>query len=239
MSVAKGRRQFVIVDRPAALAGRPADWRETSFVGETAAFSYRVDRRLFGSWLAKRVSGKNPDLIRLLHPLTSGSGTRHPFAVPNAAASAKRPTSCFRIRHSAVSRTSAIASQRRFQPHGFGVQLPAAGFGHAIVLPLAPAFGRLPFSLKPTSIFQPVEGRIERALPNLKRLSRDLLNSLNHSVSVNGPKSGDLQEQHVERSLEKLGVVGCLAIMPRHSRYQDTAGMPRMPRYGCAPVWCS
>jgi len=30
MSVAKGRRQFVIVDRPAALAGRPADWRETS-----------------------------------------------------------------------------------------------------------------------------------------------------------------------------------------------------------------
>jgi hypothetical protein len=30
MSVAKGRRQFVIVDRPAAVAGRPADWRETS-----------------------------------------------------------------------------------------------------------------------------------------------------------------------------------------------------------------
>jgi len=42
MSVAKGRRQFVIVDRPAALAGRPADWRELLFVEETAAFSYRV-----------------------------------------------------------------------------------------------------------------------------------------------------------------------------------------------------
>ena len=49
MSVAKGRRQIVIVDRPAALAGRTADWRETSFVGETAALSYRVDRRLHGS----------------------------------------------------------------------------------------------------------------------------------------------------------------------------------------------
>jgi len=45
MSVAKGRRQIVIVDRPAALAGRTADWLETSFVGETAALSYRVDRR--------------------------------------------------------------------------------------------------------------------------------------------------------------------------------------------------
>jgi hypothetical protein len=43
MSVAKGRLQIVIVDRPAALAGRTADWRETSFVGETAALSYRVD----------------------------------------------------------------------------------------------------------------------------------------------------------------------------------------------------
>src|SRR4051794_14628007 len=38
MSVAKGRPQFVIVDRPAALGGRPVDKRGTSFVGETAAF---------------------------------------------------------------------------------------------------------------------------------------------------------------------------------------------------------
>jgi len=27
--------KFVIVYRPAALAGRPVDWRETSFVGES------------------------------------------------------------------------------------------------------------------------------------------------------------------------------------------------------------
>ena len=45
MSVAKGGRRFVIVDRPAARAGRPPDWRKTSFLGETAAFSQRVDRR--------------------------------------------------------------------------------------------------------------------------------------------------------------------------------------------------
>src|SRR6266478_6642609 len=54
MSVAKGRRQIVIVDRPAALAGGTADWRETSFVGETAALSYRVDRRRSGSWGCER-----------------------------------------------------------------------------------------------------------------------------------------------------------------------------------------
>jgi hypothetical protein len=42
MPVAKGRRQLVLVDRPAALAGRPAVWRGRSFVGETAAFSYRI-----------------------------------------------------------------------------------------------------------------------------------------------------------------------------------------------------
>jgi len=40
MSVAKGRRQFVIVDRPAALAGGLA-----GNIVETAAFSYQVDRR--------------------------------------------------------------------------------------------------------------------------------------------------------------------------------------------------
>jgi hypothetical protein len=56
MPVAKGRRQIVIVDRPAALAGRTADWRETSFVGQTAALSYRVDRRLTRS---------NPDSFRV------------------------------------------------------------------------------------------------------------------------------------------------------------------------------
>jgi hypothetical protein len=73
----------------------------TPFAGATRADSLQRLRnrvrtdRLSGSWLAKRVSGKNPDLIRLLHPLISGSGTRHPFAVPNSAASAKRPTSCF------------------------------------------------------------------------------------------------------------------------------------------------
>jgi hypothetical protein len=50
MPVAKGRRQIVIVDRPAALAGRTADWRETSFVGQTAALSYRVDRRQTLPW---------------------------------------------------------------------------------------------------------------------------------------------------------------------------------------------
>ncbi|HEY7305850.1 MAG TPA: hypothetical protein VH601_17120 [Bryobacteraceae bacterium] len=42
MSAAKECRQFVVVDRSAALARRPADWREASFVGETAAFSYRT-----------------------------------------------------------------------------------------------------------------------------------------------------------------------------------------------------
>ena len=44
MSVAKGRRQFVMVDRPAALAGRPA-----GNIVEKAAFSCRVDSRQFGS----------------------------------------------------------------------------------------------------------------------------------------------------------------------------------------------
>jgi len=37
----KDAAQFVIVDRPAALAGRPA-----GNIFETAAFSYPVDRRL-------------------------------------------------------------------------------------------------------------------------------------------------------------------------------------------------
>ena len=66
MSVAKGRRQFVIVDRPAALAGRRADWRETSFVAETAAFSYGVDRRALFRW-DRHVPGDGATFLRAVN----------------------------------------------------------------------------------------------------------------------------------------------------------------------------
>jgi hypothetical protein len=58
MSVAKGRRQFVIVDRPAALAGRPADWRETSLRPPLSATE--ADRRLLGCNPLGRVVGDPP-----------------------------------------------------------------------------------------------------------------------------------------------------------------------------------
>jgi hypothetical protein len=96
MSVAKRRRQFVIFKQLAALAGRPADWRETRFIGETAAFSYRVDRRHCAKvprwdyspevfWQVAEI--RNP--VRLTHKREVGSGRVRRFPIPACRQSAR------------------------------------------------------------------------------------------------------------------------------------------------------
>ena len=71
----------------------------------------------------------------------------------------------------------------------------------------------LPIRFQPAAVFQAIQRRVEGALANLKRVLGDLLQPLNDSVTVDGFERGDLQDEHVERALEEVGL-----FMPRHSR---------------------
>ena len=58
MPVARRTRQFVIVDRPPALAGRPANWRETDLCGKSSYRTLRTSNivRSYGSRVRKIVN---------------------------------------------------------------------------------------------------------------------------------------------------------------------------------------
>jgi hypothetical protein len=62
MPVAKGRNQFVIGDRLAALAGRPADWRETSLRPQLPGTEWIVGKREVGRQFRSK-SGRRRDKL--------------------------------------------------------------------------------------------------------------------------------------------------------------------------------
>jgi hypothetical protein len=75
----------------------------------------------------------------------------------------------------------------------------------AIEFGFTAAFGGLPISFQPAATLQAVQRRIERALPDLERVLRDLLEALDKGVSVDGFEGGDLQDEHIERALKEVG----------------------------------
>jgi hypothetical protein len=78
---------------------------------------------------------------------------------------------------------------------GFCVQPPASSFGHSVVLRLTAAVGGFPFRLEQPPILQPVKRRIERALPDLKRILGDLLDALDDAIAMNRPQRCNLQDR--------------------------------------------
>src|SRR5579864_1157466 len=137
---------------------------------------------------------------------------------------------------SAIPSVSGFENQRNRRAQtlpagGFCVELLASDFGEAVVFGLASAFGGFPVGFEPAPVFQPVECGIEGALANLQRLMGDLVDALDNGVSMDREERGDLQDKHVERSLEQFSVGGRNVGLPRHSRYQDRGWMPRMSRH--------
>ena len=63
----------------------------------------------------------------------------------------------------------------------------------------------LPFRLQPAAILQAVERRVERPLLELEELAGDLPHPLGDGVAMNRPQRHHLQDEHVERSPQKLG----------------------------------
>jgi len=78
---------------------------------------------------------------------------------------------------------------------------------------VAAALGGLPFCLEPAAVLQAIERRVERSLPDLKRIFGDLTEALDNGVAVDRFEGGDFENEHVERAVEEVG-----GFMPRHSR---------------------
>jgi len=64
--------------------------------------------------------------------------------------------------------------------------------------------GVFPLGLGPVLLLKAVKGGIEGTLRDLKEIPGNLLDALGDSVAVKGSGSDDLENQHVESSLEEL-----------------------------------
>ena len=107
--------------------------------------------------------------------------------------------------YSAVRRISATRIGELLPTLHLGLQLfPALG-SKRIELRVAACLRGFPLRFQPAAIFEAVEGGVKRALLELKKVAGDLLNPLRNGVAMNRPQRHDLEDQHVEGSLEELG----------------------------------
>ena len=73
--------------------------------------------------------------------------------------------------------------------------------GEPIELCLPAGIRQLPVSDEIASVFETMQGRIERALGHLYNVARDLLEPLRDRVAVTRTKRDDFQNQEIERAL--------------------------------------
>src|ERR1700733_14234685 len=97
------------------------------------------------------------------------------------------------------------------QSYGFGEAAPGCLFfgelllslsGEAVELGLAAVVGFAPLGEQPAAFFQTMERGIERALLHLKNVARELPDAQRDAVTVNGAEGDDLEDEHVESSLQ-------------------------------------
>src|SRR4051812_24544660 len=99
-------------------------------------------------------------------------------------------------------------ANRRRQPVPVGAlafELPPAATRQVVELGVAPGLARLPLGLQPPARLEAMERRVQRALLNLQHVLRHLLQALGDGVAVQRPERDDLQNQKIERALEKIG----------------------------------
>jgi len=90
----------------------------------------------------------------------------------------------------------------QLRPHRlFALKLLPAGSGELVVLRSTIVVRRSPTGLHPTAALEAMQRWIERALRNLKRFTRDLLNALGDRPAVLRAERKCLQDQQVERAL--------------------------------------
>ena len=85
------------------------------------------------------------------------------------------------------------------------LQLPATGSGEAVEPGATSQLGNAPLGLDPAMVFQPVEGRIKRALVHLEHILRYLLNTFGDSPAMQsaaGPKGA--KDEKVKSTLQEI-----------------------------------
>lgn len=86
----------------------------------------------------------------------------------------------------------------------FGGQCAGAGRGQLIVLRLAVVLRGAPIAPDQPPFLEAVQGGIERSLPDLQRVTRELLNALAYSPPVQGGERERLENEEVERPLQDV-----------------------------------
>src|SRR5438093_3591486 len=112
-------------------------------------------------------------------------------------------------------------------------QTTNAGFGDAVVLRLAIAFGSLPGALDPSLLFESDEGRVERALIERERRLGDLLESSRQPVRVLRAH-GMQRPQHdqIKGALEQLDAFLRFTGHPSGLRTRSLAGFRLIGQVG-------
>src|SRR5262245_48348884 len=104
-----------------------------------------------------------------------------------------------------------------FPVGAFILKLPAPCARQTIELRVASCLRGFPLRLQPSASLEAVKSRIERSLLDLQDIFRDLLQPLRNGVAVERRERHHLQDQHVERALEKIGFRCRHMMMPRTS----------------------
>src|SRR4029078_9754004 len=98
---------------------------------------------------------------------------------------------------------------RRGQAHPVGaliLELAAPFTSQCVEARVAAGLGGRPFGGDPPAFLEAMERGVQRTLLHLQYVARDLLEPLRHGIAVNGPERDDLEDEHVERALQQVGL---------------------------------
>src|SRR5258708_5200260 len=87
---------------------------------------------------------------------------------------------------------------------GFSLESPLSRRAELVELGLALIVGLTPLAFYQSLMLQPIQRRIQRALLDLKLIAGNLLYTQQHSVPMQRPQGYRLQNEHVERALQKF-----------------------------------
>jgi len=90
----------------------------------------------------------------------------------------------------------------------FRRELPSPLRRKAVELRLAAILRLAPLSGQQAALFQAVQRWIQRSLLHVQHLPGDLPDAQRNSVAVNRAHCYDLQDQHIQRALQKVGLIG-------------------------------
>jgi|HubBroStandDraft_6_1064221.scaffolds.fasta_scaffold1352934_1 hypothetical protein len=89
-------------------------------------------------------------------------------------------------------------------PVGFGSEMFSAFGGEAVEFGAAIVFGDAPFAGEEFPLFEAMQGRVERALFDFQRGSRDLFDAQQDSVAVLEAEGDSFEDQQIECAREQI-----------------------------------